>query len=213
VLNRRWLSVEWSREPGFIVEFDIEVRAKGVMDGGVATVRVAKVRSIDGLTWSDYGRKKVQVFGMIGASCAVRFIERANGVGALMRDSDNLEGASCLIGQFGDSTISSIALDGDAGGDNVANLEECLIAMGVDTLAMIGASIVGEDFENFSGKCSLVLGKAEKIVNGKEITKNRFGLVVNGEVERELEFAAKGSDGAENISAIDGAAVPGVSCA
>jgi len=154
------LNIEWPRKPGFVVEFDIEMRAKRMMDWGVVTVRVAKVGSIDRLTWSDYGRKKVQVFSMIGASCTIGFINRADSVSAVMRDIDNFEGASRLIGQFGDSTVSCVALDGDVGSDNVANLEKFLIAMGVDTLTMIGALIVSEDFENFGGECSLILGKA-----------------------------------------------------
>ena len=67
-----------------------------------------------------------------------------------------------LIRQFGDATFGGIAVNGDAGRDDVSNVEKGLVSMGVDAFLVVGAPICGEDAKDFSGELGVILCKSEK---------------------------------------------------
>lgn len=53
----RGLTINRARKPSFVVQLDVEVLAKWVMDRGVMAVGVTEIGSIDGLAWKDGGGK------------------------------------------------------------------------------------------------------------------------------------------------------------
>ena len=136
------------------------------------TVGVTEVGSINWLAWSNDGGKKVEVLSVVGAGGGFGFASGADGVGAVLGDVYDFKGATSFVGKFRDTAVGSVAVYSDAGSDKISNFEKRLVATGVDAFLMVGATILGENFEDFAGKYSLVLGEAEKRVNFGEVAIN-----------------------------------------
>ena len=73
----------------------------------------------------------------------VGFAVCADGVSAVTGGIDDLIRAALAILEFGDLASAGVALDSDAGGDKVADLEEALFAVGVGKVLMVGAAVFG----------------------------------------------------------------------
>jgi len=101
-------------------------------------------------------------------------------------------------------------VNGNADHDNVAYGKQVLVAVGVNTGIVIGATVGCEDLQNFARECRLGLGETEVIVNMFDTSIDGRWCWCKSNVHGKLEFAAKCCNAAQDIGAIDGAAVPGV---
>jgi len=72
--ERRRLAVERAGEPSFIVEFDVEVGAKGVMHRGVATVCKTEIGTVDWCTRADNGWEEVEVLSVVSSCGSFGFV-------------------------------------------------------------------------------------------------------------------------------------------
>ena len=102
------------------------------------------------------------------ASGSIRLLSGATNVSAVFGCIDDDKGFD-TVRQFGDAIFGSVALDSDASRDVVADFEENLIATGIDVFLMIGASVGGQNFEDFGGEVGLVLSEVKKVVNSGHI--------------------------------------------
>ena len=80
---------------------------------------------------------------VVGTSGGVGVVGWLDGVGSMIGDADNLERATLLVRKFSDSAIGCIALDSNTGGDEVSDLEEFLVAVGVDSFSVIFSTVQG----------------------------------------------------------------------
>ena len=86
-----------------------------------------------------------------------------------------------------------------------------MVAVGVDVFLVVGAAVSCEQFEDLGGEVSVILGKSEKVVDGATVTEGRSRGLFEGQIEGKFEFAAECSNRSNDVGAVDGAAVPGVS--
>jgi hypothetical protein len=102
-------------------------------------------------------------------------------------------------------------LDLDACHDHVTDFEQLLRARRVDAFAVVGATFFDKQSEDRSREDRLGLGKAEKAVEvGKGGVNGRGGSRVEVDIEGKFEGTADGCNTADDVRAIDAAAVPGV---
>jgi hypothetical protein len=178
---------------------------------GMVRVEVAEVRSVDRFDRVNGRWQKGEVFGMMLKGDAGGFVEFADVVSAVAEDfSDGVRSTEAVC-EFGNSVECCIALDLDADHNRVVDTEEGLVAAFVHAFTVIGATFFCEKGEDGGGKRGVRLGEAKESVDRVDRSVDRGGCGGEVDVERELEFAANGSNTADNIGTVNGAAVPGVS--
>ena len=75
---------------------------------------------------------------------------------------------------------------------------------------MVCAAFVNDVLQDFRGEFGVWLSVSEEGVDGLDVTCDWCRWMVEGEVQWELKLPADGDDTADNVGAVDSAAVPGV---
>ena len=121
------------------------------------------------------------------------------------------ERTALLITELGHATGRCLAVNGDTGHDEVADLKEALRDGAIGAGAVVLATVGGEDLQDLGSENGTGLTKTKVVVDGGLGAENRDGRRSGGQVKRERKDATDGGDRARNFGAFDGAGVPGVS--
>lgn len=84
--------IQWSRQPGFVVQFDVEVRAKHVMHRSMASVGTSAVRPIDGFSRPDDWWQHGEFLGMESVGSSIRLACGVNSVSANLEELTTTKG-------------------------------------------------------------------------------------------------------------------------
>jgi hypothetical protein len=105
-----------------------------------------------------------------------------------------------------------VALDLDANKDKVIRREAGTRATGVDAVTVSLATVFDDEGDNLTSEINVLAGVFDAFENGGawigERSRRSWASSVKSKVERKLEFATHGGDATDNVSAIDGAAIP-----
>ena len=128
------------------------------------------------------------------------------------RLGDDSEGATDLIGELGDTVELGAALDLHASEDKIASSEAKSRAPGIDAITVSMAAIFDDEDDDFAGEvdvlaCMLDVLEDRSAWIGQGASRDG-AIGVESEVEWEFEFSSHGWDAADDVRAVDRAAVP-----
>jgi hypothetical protein len=174
-------------------------------------IEVAEVGSVDRFDRMNDRRQKGEVFGVMLEDNAKRLGELANMVSAVAEGFGDGVRSTEAVCEFGKAVKCCVTLNLDTDHNYVVDTEEGLVAVFVHAFSVVGATFLREKGEDFGGEGGVRLGEAEESVNSRHGSVDGGGCGSETDVERELELTADRSDAADNVSAVDRAAVPGIS--
>jgi hypothetical protein len=178
---------------------------------GVGMVEISEIGCVNGGAGEDSRRKRGECLGWVLEERTIGVAVTTDKVGTRAGGFDNCVRAAAAVGEFSDSTCGSIAVDLDAGHDEVADSVGNWSTRLVDAFAMGGAAFFSEEAEDLFGKAGGRGGEAKEGVDVGGLIGSWGRGSLEAQIKGEAEGAADGGDAADNIGAIDGAAIPGVS--
>jgi hypothetical protein len=125
--------------------------------------------------------------------------------------------ATDLIGRLGNAVEFSVALDLDTNEDEVVDSKIWSRATSIDRVAMSLTTIFDYDYEskNFTGKVYMAASVLDAFEDGGarvgERSRRSWPGSIEGKVEWKFQFAAHGRDTTNNVSAVNGTAIPSMS--
>jgi hypothetical protein len=199
-------------EPDLVVLLNVKMTFQGVGQWGVAVIQVAEVRAVDGVTGKDAGGSGREKVGRVRQRFGIRAVHGDNLI-TTSGVSNGAEGTADLEGELSNAWKLSVALNLDTDEDKVADRKGGSGAAQVNAIAVSLAAV-------FDHKGGNLLSKVDVSGGGFDIFEDRGAGVgqrakggcgqIQGKVEGKLEFTAHSGYAADNVGAVDQAAVPGV---
>jgi hypothetical protein len=133
----------------------------------------------------------------------------AGGVG------NNAIWAADLVRELGDTVEFGVALDLNANKDKVVEGKDGRWTTFIDAVTMSLTAIFDDESNDLTGEIHMAAGVFDVVENGgagiKKRCRSSGASSIDSEIERKLEFTAHGGNAANDIGAINGTAIPGVS--
>jgi hypothetical protein len=202
------VSVRFGGKPDVIVHLNVKGGFQRVREGTVGVIEVSKVGGVDGSARKKSRGKGRKVFSMVTLKRGVRVTMALKHVSSVAGGFGDDVRTAEAVGKFGDSAGRCVTGDLNSGHNKVTNTVRNSMTGVINTGTMGSASVFSEEAENLRGKSGGRRGETKKGMCILCLGRGRGGSGAKTEVVREAKGATDGRDAADNVSPVDGTAVP-----
>jgi hypothetical protein len=189
---------------------DIERRLERMWKRRFGMIEISEIGSVDRVTGEQGWRKwRQSLSGVFEKRSSGRTIT-TNKISAIAGSLDDFVRSAFAIRQFSDGAGGSVTVDLDTSHDKIANSEGDGGARSIGAFAMKSATFFGEEAKYLFGELSSRSSKAKKSMNVRSLIGSRGWSRGKAQIERKSKRSANGGDAADDIGAINGAAVPSI---
>jgi hypothetical protein len=196
------------RKPHVVVHLDVERGLERVRKRRARMVEASEIGSVDGGARKKGWRKRRQALSGVLEKWGSGRIMMTDKISAKSCGFDDFIRATFAIRQFSNGAGGSVTADLDTSHDKIANSEGNGGTRCVGAFAMESAAFFSEDTEHLFGELSSGPSESKESMN--------IGCLIGGgsrngseaQIERKTKRPANGRDAANNVGAVNGAAVP-----
>jgi hypothetical protein len=180
----------------------------------MAMVEVTKIGPIDRGAWKNTRRDRRQHMARVGEWVRIGQMHRHDFV-ATSGVGDNAIGATDLVRELGDAVEFGVALHLNANEHEVVGGKDGRGATFIDAVTMSLTAIFDDESNDLTREIHMAAGLFDVVEDRwtgiKKGCRSSGAGSIDSEIERKLEFAAHSGDATNDVSAINGTAIPGVS--
>ena len=177
---------------------------------GTRMVEVSEVGSVDGSTRKEGWRKRRKGLSGVLEQWSSWRIVTPDKISAEACSFNDFIWATFAIRQFSNGAGGSVTVDLDTSHDKIANGKGNGGTRFVGALAVDGAAFFGEETEHLFGELSSGSSESKESMNIGCLIGSGSRSWGKAQIERETERTANGRDAANDVGAVNGAAVPSI---